>query len=106
MEGGTSGGYNHQRGKAVTDNDYNDKNTTAATTIMRSCSSCNLGVLCRMLTLFHNSKEKIIADGGVYKCIRMKCMKVSVSNNVRGGLSSELCGISVKNKGKVCASQL
>ena len=50
MEGGTSGGYNHQRGKAVTDNDYNDKNTTAATTIMRSCSSCNLGVLCRMLT--------------------------------------------------------
>lgn len=51
MEGGTSGGYNHQRGKAVTDNDYNDKNTTAATTIMRSCSSCNLGVLCRMLTL-------------------------------------------------------
>ena len=50
MEGETSGGYNHQRGKAVTGNDYNDKNTTAATTIMRSCSSCNLGVLCRMLT--------------------------------------------------------
>ena len=51
MEGGTSGGYNHQRGKAVTDNDYNDKNTTAATTIMRSCSSCNLGVLRQMITL-------------------------------------------------------
>ena len=59
MEGETSGGYNHQRGKAVTGNDYNDKNTTAATTIMRSCSSCNLGVLCRMLTKI-NTKQKTV----------------------------------------------
>ena len=57
MEGETSGGYNHQRGKAVTGNDYNDKNTTAATTIMRSCSSCNLGVLCRMLTTILRSSD-------------------------------------------------
>ena len=58
MEGETSGGYNHQRGKAVTGNDYNDKNTTAATTIMRSCSSCNLGVLCRMLTPYRNGTKQ------------------------------------------------
>ena len=58
MEGETSGGYNHQRGKAVTGNDYNDKNTTAATTIMRSCSSCNLGVLCRMLTFLKGQPQK------------------------------------------------
>lgn len=58
MEAKPSGGDNHQREKIGIYNDYNNKTTTAATTIMGSCSSCCLGVFRRMLTMMATTKHE------------------------------------------------